>query len=375
MTASARLVGFCRGMPDVYTFVTPIFVDDAGDYVAQFDQQNSGLVSEFQSVDISDGLERVDFDFAAKVEGPALFAFEVSDSRVALGHPRMLATYLQKNLKHSPRFRESRPQTSAAIDRFLDFALTRPATAGDCYLFELMRITDTYVLRSAELDATRTTHETIPRNLAQWQEEILNSVPADHKVYLDAHQTTEHRIELLALSSKNVVEARTTIEKALSTVLRRSSIVDGQLTYLGKPVCHECLFRLASRYPTRVSLEKLVELEGTTASSWASAVEKEVEIGMDAMEAVHRFLVRRRSFVDAAADVQDNHLQLLTRLTADKRFAGRSKQMMAELGTQRNNTEAEEFLKAMRKENTQFAGTTEFAANFGLRNPAWAQGA
>lgn len=367
MSASARLVGFCRGMPDVYTFVMPIFVDGRGEYVAQLDPRDSGLVTAFGRVYIDDGFQRADFDFAAREGGPFLFGFEVSGSGVIFGHPRMLSSDLEKHLRGSVRFRESRPRTTGAIERFIAFAQQLPESDEDRYLFNLMRVADTYVLVRSQYSVTRA--QVIPRNAAQWQRHILRCVPADHALCLDAHQSTEHQLELLALSSKNVVEARTTVENALASVMGRCSVSAGRLCCDGRPVCHECLFRLASRYPSRAALEKLLELAAATAGGpRRDALVNELDIRAKALEAIHRFVVRRNTAQDVAEVVQNRHYQLLTRLEKEEGFGRRPRQMMAELGIQPIKTRYEDFVSSMRKENAHFMGTTLRAVNVAERH-------
>jgi hypothetical protein len=332
MTVSARLVGFCRSMPDVYTFVTPIFADERGNKIAQIPDRDSGKISGFAATDIDYGFTPVDFDFSVMVGGAFLYGFEMSHDSVAIGHARMLARHLKETLNQTTNFRTAKPRTAAAIERFSDFACRRPANAAECYLFELAPLApeNSYVLTSSLCNTTRDQTGGIPRTQSQWQAEVLRSASGNHEQYINAHRATEHRLELLTASSQNSEKARLSLEAALSTVLLGSTITSGGLMFRGTLICHTCLFRLVLRYPTQSSVDKLAELADSLTNAWASAGETESAIRMEAMDVVQRILVSDDSVWDTDR-VRTHHLRLLSHLEADVRFAKRCQGMLRQL--------------------------------------------
>lgn len=370
MSTIARLVGFCQGMPGVHTFVTPVFLSDGGEFVAQCDPTDTGYVVAFESIDVDkdEGFVPVELDVAAKVGGPAIFAFEASDSWLAIGPASRLADHLQQRLKRAPEFSELRPHTRAAIQRFVAFADAATQKAEASCLFLLMRSErGTYVPMVMESEAPPHASTQVPHTQAQWRQAILEFAQAEHAPYLDAHREVEQRVDNLLGASRNRVEARRAIEAALASILRRAELKDGRLTYMSHRVCHECLFQLTVRFPAEKALEKLLELSEGVAAINGGAVEAGIRI--DAMEAVHRFLVQHNVPPDVMLDIRTRHIQLLQRASLDNSQMRHAKRMMAELGEQHVRAEADEFLVEMRKENSLFVATTSYAASFDTRYP------
>jgi hypothetical protein len=375
MTTSARLIGFCRRMPEVYTFVTPIFLNDAGTAVAQLDELYVDRVSSFQPADISSDFVPVEFDLSAKVGGALLHGFEVSDGALVFGHARMLARYLSNTLESSPGYRRSRPRTTAAIERFLDFAASQSAAAEGAYLFELTRLAveGAYVLTGSSVDAVRGARQATPDTPEQWQEVILQNASIDHARFLDAHQTAQHRIEMLTLGSDNIEETRSDIEKSLATLLRGSSIEDGHLLFRNRPACHICLFELASRYPTQSALDKLIEWASVLTSIWPHTNENEIAIYTEALEKVHRFLVHRSSLLETAV-FRARHLKLLSKLEADPALSDRCREMLAQLMASQRKSESDQ-IRHWQEENGLFFNTIDSAIKAGehMRDERWIQ--
>jgi len=370
MTSQARLVGFIRRMPDVYTFATPVFADENGARVAQIESQGGGKVASFHAVEVGRGFAPLDFDFAARVGGPLLYGFEVSDSAIVLGHARTLASYLRKGLEASLHFRNAKPRTTAAIERFIESTASSNESADDSYLFELMRPADesTYVLRGAVLDPARVVNKSVPRNRTQWRDELLRSAAADHSKFFDGHKVAIRRIEVLAQASGLVASGRRAIEKELADVLAQCRIENGQLVYeRDKPICHHCLFHFFSRYPTQASLEKLLDFEAAPSKLWEKVDEADLDIQRDALEAMHRFLTRRDSSMKID-EAELRHIGSLRQLDKNMRATPRTRQMLNEFEALRRLTQSKKHVATVeewQQGNKDFGPIVDAAVKYG----------
>jgi hypothetical protein len=354
-------------MPDVYTFVTAIFADDSGAHFAQLDQQNSGQISEFQSTDTSVGFVPVDFDFSAKVHGAFLYGFEVSGDCVVLGQARPLAKYLENTLESSPRFRHAKPRTAAAIERFLIFTSARAPSTDECYLFELAltAVEGPYVLTHSTLYTPMGAGSALPQSEQQWQAAIIRNASADHSQYFNAHQAAGHRLDLLTQAWKNLEDADPNIGHAVTNVLLESIIANDQLVFHQQALCAPCLFRLASRYPTPSSLDKLITLASAPASTWQRSREFDLTVRTEAMEAVRRSLVLHSAMLHTIPLTPD-HLQVLAYLEADGRLSPQCREILAEVRRSKLESESEE-VQIWQAENARFPLTINNAILTGER--------
>jgi RNA polymerase sigma factor (sigma-70 family) len=79
---SGMLIGICRPVPDVLSFVTPIFRDRAGAFVAQV--VRAGRIASFKQVDLGEEFVPLKSVASASIGDPALYAMEFEDC-IAVG--------------------------------------------------------------------------------------------------------------------------------------------------------------------------------------------------------------------------------------------------------------------------------------------------
>src|SRR5258706_279751 len=72
----------------------------------------------------------------------------------------------------------------------------------------------------------------LPRSEKAWQYLILDHLGVDHSSSLDGHQETIRRIEYLVGASETQVDAKARMEAALTSVVKRTELAAGTLSYL-----------------------------------------------------------------------------------------------------------------------------------------------
>lgn len=112
-----ELKGVARAIPDVCTFVTPIFGNREGGYFIQ--EVTNGRVVGFQRVTIAEEFDPLRYSLSVTIGDEALCAFEVSSGSYLLGTGAHLAQKLaQLRTSGRPEWGAEDP-TIGAIDRFI----------------------------------------------------------------------------------------------------------------------------------------------------------------------------------------------------------------------------------------------------------------
>ena len=114
-TRFARLWGFARPIPDVLTFITPIFSDGDSNYFIQ--ESISGMVIDFSRVFVGNESQEINFPIVVEIGDPEIFGFEVSPDHIQMGSGHALATDL---LAYRHTLSDERLQTKKAITSFIE---------------------------------------------------------------------------------------------------------------------------------------------------------------------------------------------------------------------------------------------------------------
>lgn len=115
------LAGIARPIPDVATFVTPIFSGHNGGYFVQ--KVSNDVIIDFQPVVLSDEFQELRIGVAVQLGDPPMYGFETTDGRFLLGEARPLAAALAKDGCPPPPANLNRSYTFSAIQRFINYAL------------------------------------------------------------------------------------------------------------------------------------------------------------------------------------------------------------------------------------------------------------
>lgn len=111
----ATLWGFARPMPDVLTFITPIFSDGNDNYFIQ--ESISGKVVDFTRVVVGRESQEIDCPFVVAIGDPEICGFEFSPDNIKIGSGHALAPGL---IEYSQTLNDERLQTKNAIARFAE---------------------------------------------------------------------------------------------------------------------------------------------------------------------------------------------------------------------------------------------------------------
>jgi hypothetical protein len=328
MSDFAVLRGFCRRMPDVCSFVVPVFADAKGKYVAQ-DADNSGRIASFQPIDTSLGFERTEFHVAAKIGGPVLHGFETSDAALVLGSRHALARFLCRKLEESPDYRQSSPGVARTIDRFVESSKDLPEIEPWHFLVEFsqFRSDGPYIARAAAFDVAP---QRIPETPREWSTKLVDSLSADHERYLDAHQTTVNSIEALTLNVPDREAARADLGNCLADILENTRFVHPQAVYGTHRVCPTCLFKLVADYPTPAALNRMMEVAERVLRKESRSHRSQLAVTIGAVEAIHAYLDHAEGN-DFDRQLRDRHLVVLDALKTGRRYGKRAQRMFEAL--------------------------------------------
>lgn len=112
---SAKFVGFARAMPDVSTFVTPIFSDGETGFLIQ--ELISGAVVGFRKTFVGREFQEIDCELVVNVGDAAIYGFEISPDNIFIGTAKSLRPVLAKH--RSEKIDQASP-TFSAIQRFFE---------------------------------------------------------------------------------------------------------------------------------------------------------------------------------------------------------------------------------------------------------------
>lgn len=130
-----RLVGFSRQIPDVYTFVTPVFSREnihSNHITSAIERSENELnnytqvigksrVVDFDLVCIEENFKEVHTDIIIRCGSLPFFGFEISESSLLIGHANQLSAELESRI-HAIGSNEGRRYTLIAINRFIEMA-------------------------------------------------------------------------------------------------------------------------------------------------------------------------------------------------------------------------------------------------------------
>jgi len=128
MTQVMTLVGIARAIPDVATFVTPVFVDALGNYLIQ--DADGDRVTGFRPVLIGEEFQALPRGLEARVGNAALFGFELSATTFLIGSASSLGSILDAVVEHHPMAADDVSKTKAAVVRFIAETSTGTSTSG-----------------------------------------------------------------------------------------------------------------------------------------------------------------------------------------------------------------------------------------------------
>jgi DNA-binding NarL/FixJ family response regulator len=119
--AVGLLTGIARPIPEVATFVTPVFRSRKGGTIVQRVDEN-GLVAGFAPITVGEEFESLSAHHLVFTNDPALFGFELGHGRIALGSAHGLADLLTEPETLGPSPGTIHRATRAAIRRFIESA-------------------------------------------------------------------------------------------------------------------------------------------------------------------------------------------------------------------------------------------------------------
>ena len=109
------LVGFIRPIPEVYTFVTPVFYDGADGYVTQ--EVVDDCVVGFQPITFNKEFQPIKFKIAIQDGDVALHGIEMSNVELIIGCASLLGSVLESRLVDKEKYNQA--YTNEAIRRFI----------------------------------------------------------------------------------------------------------------------------------------------------------------------------------------------------------------------------------------------------------------
>lgn len=242
----AVLIGFVRPIPDVATFATPIFVDDAGNHLVQ--HEIGGCITAFQPVNVGEEFEAITFKIAVHVGDAALYSFEMRTGSVLIGPASLLGRTLTTRLLDATNADAKYSHTVAAVRRFVEFSrgaysnlssgfpclieLTRQGAGEPFYLSHVLcgqPALGTRMYAEGELlDAFTPT---------RWETEIFNLLSSPHTPEPDSLDHTSQYIESLISQFPDRGLARTQFRESLDNVFRmwwpsRPKRLEGRLSLI-----------------------------------------------------------------------------------------------------------------------------------------------
>jgi CRP/FNR family transcriptional regulator len=111
------LAGISRPIPDITTFVTPIFADKTGTVYTQLIDE--GTIAGFEQVLIDEEFQPLPLRTPVRIGDPALFAFELRNGEFLIGARRQLALLLDRWICNDNPHARYGSATISAIHRFL----------------------------------------------------------------------------------------------------------------------------------------------------------------------------------------------------------------------------------------------------------------
>ncbi len=111
-----RLIGFCRSLPEVCTFATPVFEDEAGQRWAQ-QIDDLGIVRAVQAIETGEEFLPTSFERSICLGEAAIWAFEVVPNVFMIGTGGDLAEGLRAYFE----FANPHNPTETAVLRFIAF--------------------------------------------------------------------------------------------------------------------------------------------------------------------------------------------------------------------------------------------------------------
>jgi hypothetical protein len=366
MMELSLMVGFCRHIPDVQTFITPVFLHSDGTYVTQYDKEGIGLVTAFRPIATNVGFERTSLDLGTKCGNCVLYGFELFDS-VVIGHAPVLAQYLQKKLKPLKDYQARFPRTMDAVKRFIRFANNLKNTPSDGYLFELgsVRRAAGYVpigMITSEWSTAALGCDHITET--QWRHSILNTLEGYHDD-LVAHKLAKSSLERLAHNTLDPPLALANLGRALASILRHSHISHGQLkTRDGKILCSTCLFDLIVGNPSSAGLLAIVDLAAKLNSVQPRQVSDNTHIYEEALQVAHNHFIRNKGEAESE-EAYKHYIILLEKLAGVYTYATNAEDKLLSLGYPVNTFELDGYFEFIQKENVSFDKTLSRAVAHG----------
>ena len=112
------VVGIARPIPDVATFVTPVFSDSNGEYVVQ--EIAGGRVVGFQPVVLGEEFQSLTCRIAVHIGDPPIYGFESVSGDLLMSPAHLLSSVLPMHPEFHDSSAPALPYTRAAILRFMN---------------------------------------------------------------------------------------------------------------------------------------------------------------------------------------------------------------------------------------------------------------
>lgn len=125
---SLRLGAFVRTIPDLSTFVHPVFLDDTGSPVLQLIENE--IITGWKKYRPDETLEFVNSNLTAKPGDPSVYGFAFTDERLVFGERTRLATVLATD-NRIITLASRQPHTYVRIRQFIDESPPHFLSAND----------------------------------------------------------------------------------------------------------------------------------------------------------------------------------------------------------------------------------------------------
>jgi hypothetical protein len=259
MTTIANLVGFCRQIPDIGTFVIPTFVLADGSLAYQHDVHRDARVAEFLPISTRAGFNTTTLELGTKIGNAMLYGFELSN-RVIIGHGSPLARFLDERLKFHGDYFVHMPNTVATIRRFVEFIGAQPHFSGSNYVFELTQLAESGVFVPAKMtfeQEAESSDEAHGSDDALWSDALLIALTHE-RVDQAAHRSAKRALACkVEAEHPRTPAAEASLNQAIHRLLTGARLLNGKfVTRNDEVLCRPCLFDLLTEYvsPSTIGL-------------------------------------------------------------------------------------------------------------------------
>lgn len=328
MSTNAVLIGFCRALPNVKSFVLPVFLDGQSRQVVQ-EIDERGCVTGFCEVDTSVGFQRTSFPLGAQVAAPAVYGYELHGDSVAIGHAALLARLLERHFEDGDLVAGG--PVPRVVKTFIQFARTAavgPAEATS-FLMDFGRITTLQPYALQDTTLLRSQARYFPQGREDWEEQLCRRLAHPSGAIAEEHDQALRNVRALAANDRESDHRE--LASAAAALLDVSNVFGHVLVRYSGSVCMRCLFRIGVDFPRADGLEGMIDIARRITRDTRGIIPARTAFARFALQFLAENIHVLAMMEQGDEALTDRLCNTLTELLNDPLYAGDAQQALAQI--------------------------------------------